>query len=475
MKDAPLWSGLGLVAALDARVSGTPPLAVSGISIDTRSVKGGELFFAIAGETRDGHDFVRAAFAAGAAAAVVDEDHAVALSGLPCLYVVDDVLRALERLGTAARDRSAARVVAVTGSVGKTTVKEAMRLVMADAGPTHASVASFNNHWGVPLTLARLPAEARFGVFEIGMNHAGEITPLVAMVRPQIAVVTTVAAAHLEYFGTVEAIADAKAEIFSGIVEGGLAIVNRDIDTFERLRRAADASPARHLLTFGEHAEADARLERCTPLRDGSDVSARILGRRVDFRLGAPGRHLAVNALAVLLAAKAAGIDVDSAAASLGRFTAGPGRGARSVLRLADGDFTLIDESYNANPTSMRAALALLGSSQPGTGGRRIAVLGDMRELGPDAEGLHEALLPDVVDNAVDLVFAAGPLTHALFRSLPPNLRGLWGESSAAIEGALADGIRAGDVVMVKGSNGSRMGPLVAALKERFRTPPAGR
>ncbi len=475
MKDAPLWSGLGLVAALDARVSGTPPLAVSGISIDTRSVKGGELFFAIAGETRDGHDFVRAAFAAGAAAAVVDEDHAVALSGLPCLYVVGDVLRGLERLGTAARDRSAARVVAVTGSVGKTTVKEAMRLVMADAGPTHASVASFNNHWGVPLTLARLPAEARFGVFEIGMNHAGEITPLVAMVRPQIAVVTTVAAAHLEYFGTVEAIADAKAEIFSGIVEGGLAIVNRDIDTFERLRSAADASPARHLLTFGEHAEADARLERCTPLRDGSDVSARILGRRVDFRLGAPGRHLAVNALAVLLAAKAAGIDVDSAAASLGRFTAGPGRGARSVLHLADGDFTLIDESYNANPTSMRAALALLGSSQPGTGGRRIAVLGDMRELGPDAEGLHEALLPDVVDNAVDLVFAAGPLTHALFRSLPPNLRGLWGESSAAIEGALADGIRAGDVVMVKGSLGSRMGPLVAALKERFRTPPAGR
>ncbi len=474
MKDAPLWSGLGLVTALDARVSGTPPLGVSGVSIDTRTVKGGELFFAIAGETHDGHDFVRAAFVAGAAAAVVDEDHAIALSGLPCLYVVDDVLRALERLGIAARDRSAARVVAVTGSVGKTTVKEAMRLVMSDAGPTHASVASFNNHWGVPLTLARLPAEARFGVFEIGMNHAGEITPLVAMVRPQIAVVTTVAAAHLEHFGTVEAIADAKAEIFSGVVEGGLAIVNRDIDTFERLRRAAEASPARHLLTFGEHPEADARLERCTPTRDGSDILARILGRRVDFRLGAPGRHLAVNALAVLLAAKAAGIDVDSAAASLGRFTAGAGRGARSVLRLADGDFTLIDESYNANPTSMRAALALLGSSQPGSGGRRIAVLGDMLELGPEAKALHEGLVPDVV-GAVDLVFAAGPFSYALFRGLPPDLRGLWGESSAAIEGALADGIRAGDVVMVKGSLGSRMGPIVAALKERFRTPPVGR
>ena len=476
MSDAPLWSGLGLVTALQARVSGTPPLGgIGGISIDTRTVKAGDLFCAIRGEIHDGHDFVRAAFAAGAAAAVVDEAHAVDLAGLPCLYIVDDVLRALERLGRAARARSAARVVAITGSVGKTSVKEAMRLVMSDAGPTHASAASFNNHWGVPLTLARLPAEARYGIFEIGMNHAGEITPLVGLVRPQIALVTTVAAAHLEHFASVDEIADAKGEIFSGIEPGGVAIINRDIDTYGRLRGHAEASPARHILTFGEHPEADARLLACTPLGDGSEVSADILGHRVDLRMGAPGRHLAINALGVLLAARAAGIDVEAAAASLGRYTAGQGRGARSTLQLPDGTATLIDESYNANPTSMRAALALLAAAEPGAGGRRIAVLGDMRELGAEAEALHADLADDVLASKVDLVHAAGPLSHALFMRLPPEMRGLWGETAAAIEGALADGIGTGDVVMVKGSNGSRMGPLVAALKDRFRPTSAGR
>ena len=476
MSTPSLWSGLGLVTALDARVSGTPPRAgVSGISIDTRSVKGGELFFAIRGDVHDGHDFVDRAFAAGAAAAVVDEAHAPALGALPCLYVVDDVLRALERLGAAARARSSARIVAVTGSVGKTTVKEALRLVMSDAGPTHASAASFNNHWGVPLTLARLPAEARFGVFEIGMNHPGEITPLVAQVRPQIAVVTTVAAAHLEHFAGLDEIADAKAEIFSGLAAGGLAVINRDIDTYDRLRAAADASPAGTVLTFGEHPEADARLDSFVPTRDGSEVGARVLGRRVDFRLGAPGRHLAVNALAVLLAARGAGIDLESAADSLGRFTVGLGRGARTVLRLPDGEATLIDESYNANPTSMRAALEVLGQTAPSGDGRRVAVIGDMRELGVAAEQLHAELLPDLEAARVDLVFAAGPLSHALFSRLPAGMRGLWGDTATAIEGALADGIRAGDVVMVKGSNGSRMGPLVAGLKDRFRSTPAGR
>ena len=476
MSDAPLWSGLGLVTALQARVSGTPPRdGIGGISIDTRTVKPGDLFCAIRGDLHDGHDFVRAAFAAGAAAAVVDEAHALDLAGLPCLYIVDDVLRSLERLGAAARERSAARVVAITGSVGKTSVKEAMRLVMSDAGPTHASVASFNNHWGVPLTLARLPAEARYGIFEIGMNHAGEITPLVGLVRPQIALVTTVAAAHLEHFASVDEIADAKGEIFSGVVPGGVAIINRDIDTYDRLRAHAEASPARHILTFGERPEADARLLDYTSRQDGSEVSAAILGRRIEFRLGAPGRHLAINALGVLLAARAAGIDLDAAAASLGRSTAGQGRGARSTLDLEGGSATLIDESYNANPTSMRAALALLAGAEPGPGGRRIAVLGDMRELGAEAERLHADLAGDVVAAKVDLVHAAGPLSHAMFMRLPAEMRGLWGETAADIQGALADGIAAGDVVMVKGSNGSRMGPLVAALKDRFRPTSASR
>ena len=472
MTPAPLWSGLGLVAPLEARVSGTLPPAVTGISIDTRTLSPGDLFFAIRGEAFDGHDFVANAFEQGAGAAVVDEAHARALSGSPCLLVVHNVLEALERLGRAARARSKARIVAVTGSVGKTSTKEALRLVMGEAGETHASAASYNNHWGVPLTLARLPRSARYGVFELGMNHPGEIELLTAQVRPHIAMITTVAPVHLESFPSVDAIADAKAEIFSGIVKGGVAIMHRDIPSFERLRARAEASAAGYVLSFGEHADADARLDSIDLRPDGSSVVATILGRRTEFQLGAPGRHLAINALGVLLAAQAAGVDIGLAALALGRFSAGQGRGARSVLQAPDGEFTLIDESYNANPTSMRAALSLLGSTPPGADGRRIAVVGDMRELGPEAATLHEGLAEDLIDNEVDLLFAAGPLSHRLFSKMPAEAQGLWGETAAAIEGPLAQTIRAGDVVMVKGSNASRMGPLVAALKQRFSSAP---
>ncbi len=424
MNDERLWSGLGLVAALNARVSGTPPRGITGISIDTRTLKGGDLFFAIRGENSDGHDFVRAAFAAGAAAAVVDEAHAVALRGLPCLYVVDDVQRGLERLGGAARERSEALIVAVTGSVGKTSTKEALRLVLADEGATHASVASYNNHWGVPLTLARMPADTRFGIFEIGMNHAGEIEPLVAQVHPQIAIVTNVAAVHLENFASVGEIADAKGEIFSGLVRGGVAIINRDIPTYDRLWRRAEASPAGHILTFGEHEDADARLDGFAMTPDGSEISATILGQRLDLRLAAPGRHLALNAMAVLLAARAAGVDLEAAAATLARFTAGQGRGARSVLQTPDGPFTLIDESYNANPTSMRAALALLGATTPTGAGRRIAVLGDMRELGPDAAALHEGLHDDILRTRSTSCSRPAPCAAASSKACPRACEG---------------------------------------------------
>ena len=290
---------------------------------------------------------------------------------------------------------------------------------------------------------------------------------------PQIAIVTNVAAVHLENFASVGDIADAKGEIFTGLVRGGVAIINRDIPTYDRLWHRAEASPAGHILTFGEHEEADARLDSFAMTSDGSKISATILGQRLDLDLAAPGRHLAVNAMAVLLAAKAAGVDLEAAASSVARFTAGQGRGARSILRTADGPFTLIDESYNANPTSMRAALSLLRATPPTGDGRRIAVLGDMRELGPDAAALHVGLHDDILSNAVDLVFAAGPLCRDLFENLPSSLQGLWGETAPAIEGPLSETIRAGDVVMVKGSNGSRMGPVVAALKERFGGAPA--
>ncbi|WP_348628698.1 UDP-N-acetylmuramoylalanyl-D-glutamyl-2,6-diaminopimelate--D-alanyl-D-alanine ligase [Methylovirgula sp. 4M-Z18] len=463
-----VWSGLGLVAPLRARVSGGMPVQVSGVSIDTRTLEQGDLFVAIKGEASDGHDYVAAAFDKGAAAAVVDEAHVDQVKGHGPLYIVHEVLPALERLGRAARQRSKARIIAVTGSVGKTTTKEALREVLSSFAPTHASVASYNNHWGVPLTLARMPASARFGVLEIGMNHAGEITPLVDMVRPHVAIVTTVAPVHLEYFSSVEAIAEAKAEIFSGIAKGGLAILPRDVAQYDVLREKAKASPAGHIITFGEHEEADARLLSSTVRDDGTLVEASILGQRLSYVIGAPGKHMAMNSLAVLVAARAVGADLRTATQALARFAPQSGRGARVTLHLPEGEAILIDESYNANPVSMRAALSLLGQSQPHDQGRRIAVIGDMLELGDNAPELHRNLIGDLEANSVDLLFGAGPLTHHLFEAAPEHMRGHWAERSADIEDALRNVVRAGDVIMVKGSNGSRMGPVVAALKTHF-------
>ena len=469
----PLWTGLGLVAPLGARVSGPVPAGVGGISIDTRSLQSGDLFFAITGDRTDGHAYVAAAFAGGAAAAVVDEAHADALRGLGPLYVVHDVLASLNRLGAAARARTAAKVVAVTGSVGKTSTKEALRLALTPSGPVHASVASYNNHWGVPLTLARMPKATRFAVAEIGMNHSGEITPLAASVRPHVAIVTTVAPVHLEFFPSMEAIADAKAEIFSGLEPGGTAIINRDNPHFERLEEAARRSPAGRVLSFGSYADADARLVDFKPAATHGMVDAVIAGRALSFRLGAPGRHLAENALAVLLAVHALGADLEGAAGALAFFQAQQGRGERIAVKTPEGPFTLLDESYNANPASMRAALALGGTLQPTGAGRRIAVLGDMLELGHQAPSLHAALAEDVTANGFDLVFAAGPMMKSLANALSSRLAVEWRPRAADIAADVLDAVRAGDVVVVKGSNGSRMGPIVAALKERHGAPAA--
>ncbi len=462
----PLWTALGLVAPLRARVCGGLPPPLFGISIDTRTLVPGDLFFAIKGDKSDGHDYVADAFAKGAPAAVVDEVHAEALKSCGPLYAVDAVLPALEGLGAAGRARSAARFVAVTGSVGKTTTKEALRLVLSQAGSVHASPASYNNHWGVPLTLARMPRDAHFGIIEIGMNHAGEITPLVGMTRPHIAIITNIAPVHLEYFDSIEAIADAKAEIFSGLVPGGVAILNRDIDQYERLAAVARLSEAGHVATFGESERADARLLDVKLAADHSIVAARVSGRDLTYRLGAPGRHLAINSLAVLLAAQALGLDLEGAAEALAGFEVPVGRGRRFVLQAKDGPFTLIDESYNANPASIRTALALT-DTLPGAS-RRIAVLGDMLELGTKAPELHAGLAADVAKNHIDLVFAAGPLMKHLFDALPGSVKGAWQPSAAALEPMVVAAVRAGDMVIVKGSNASRMHAIVATLKSRY-------
>ncbi len=466
----PLWTLPAMAAAMSAERAGALPASISGLSIDTRTLAAGEAFFAIKGD-RDGHDFVAAAMQAGAGLAVVARDKLGLMPNDAPLLVVPDVLEALNDLARAARGRSQAKIIAVTGSVGKTGTKEALRLVLGRQGETHASAASYNNQWGVPLSLARMPASAAFGVFEIGMNHAGEITPLTRLVRPQVAIITTIAPVHLEFFGTLDAIADAKAEIFLGLEPGGVAVLNRDDAQFERLAAAARAAGVARIVSFGAHERADARLIKVSLQAETSTVAARILGAEVTYKLGAPGRHVVANSLAVLSAAAIAGADLALAALALAELKPPVGRGERIALDVPGGAALLIDESYNANPTSMRAALALLGQV-PTTGlGRRIAVLGDMLELGLEGPALHAELADAVVASAVDLVYCAGPLMKSLWDALPSERRGGYADSAAALEADVLAAVGAGDAVMVKGSLGSRMGPIVKALRRRYARP----
>ncbi|HEY3643532.1 MAG TPA: UDP-N-acetylmuramoylalanyl-D-glutamyl-2,6-diaminopimelate--D-alanyl-D-alanine ligase [Xanthobacteraceae bacterium] len=468
MSVEPLWSVEAMAPAMHAARAGALPAAAAGISIDSRSIAPGEAFFAIAGEHRDGHAFVPAALAAGAGLAVVAADKRAGFPAQAPLLVVADVLTALGDLARAARARSPAKFLAVTGSVGKTSTKEALRLALGADGETHASVASYNNHWGVPLSLARCPRTARYAVLELGMNHAGEIAALTALARPHVAIITTIEPVHLEFLGSLAAIADAKAEIFRGLEAGGAAVINRDNPQFARLRRHAQDAGAGRVVSFGQHAAADARLIKCSLHPDCSTVQARILGTDVTYKLGAPGRHLVHNSLAVLAAAALVGADLALAALALAHLRPAAGRGARITLETGDGDAQLIDESYNANPASMRAALALLGQAEIGAHGRRIAVLGDMLELGSRGAQWHRRMLEPVLAHGIDLVFCCGPLMRALWDALPSERRAGYAETSALLEPQVLAAIRPGDTIMVKGSLGSRMGPIVKALERRY-------
>ncbi len=463
-----LWSHADVMASLGATLVGAAPAGVSGMSIDTRTLGSGELFFALNGESRDGHTFVEAALAKGAAAAVVAAPNVEALKGFGALYVVDDVLASMERLGRASRARMHGGIVAVTGSVGKTSTKEALLHVLSRQGETHASVASYNNHWGVPLTLARMPRNTEFGVFEIGMNHPFEILPLTSMVRPHVALITTVEPVHLEHFRSISAIADAKGEIFSGLLPGGTAILNRDSLQFERMKAHAASSPAGRIITFGEHEAADVRLLKLALTADLSAVEASIHGRIVSFQVGAPGKHMALNALSVLAVAEALGADLALSALALADLSAGSGRGQRTELSAPGGSFTLLDESYNANPASMRASMALLAQLNVGLRGRRIAILGDMLELGPNGPEMHRALVDAVIASNIDLVFCSGALMKNLWRALPSEQRGGYAATAAELQPAVLESIQSGDAVMIKGSLGSKMGPIVSALKSRY-------
>jgi len=467
---SPLWTLDEIVAATGARV-GSGFDKATGASIDTRTLEPGDLYFAIKGDVHDGHDFVPAALERGAAGAVVCEEKAGAFSS-DRLIVVPDVLEAMRQLGRAARKRTDARIVAITGSVGKTGTKEAMRLALSGQGRTHASVASYNNHWGVPLTLSRMPRETEFGIFEIGMNHAYEILPLTAMVRPHVAVITTIEPVHIEFFPSLWGIADAKGEIFSGLEPGGTAVINRDSPYFERMKAHALASAAGRVVSFGEHEGADICAERIVVKPDQSLVEARVFGQLLSYRIGTAGRHIALNSLSVLAAGHALGIDLAQVALSFAGLKPPVGRGERTMLSIGGDEALLIDESYNANPASMRAALANLGAVELNGQARRLAVLGDMKELGDKGPGLHEDLAEVIEANGIDLVFAAGPLMKNLVDRLPKAKVALHTETSAELVEAVCAAIRPGDAVTVKGSLSMKMALVVKALKERYGASP---
>jgi UDP-N-acetylmuramoyl-tripeptide--D-alanyl-D-alanine ligase len=460
-----LWTSAELAAATGGRARGA--WSVAGVAIDSRTVQPGELFIALRGPNHDGHDFVAAALAKGAAALVDRLPDGIAADAR--VVTVADTMAALTALGRAARTRSRASHVAITGSVGKTGTKEALRLALAHQAATHANAASYNNHWGVPLSLARQPRDAIYGIYELGMNAPGEIAGLARLVRPQVAMITAIAPAHLGFFPSVEAIAAAKGEIFEGLEPGGAAVLNLDNPYTPQLIGIAKAAGCERVLGFGSTPGAAVRLEDARLDASGSDVTVSIAGVELAFRIGAPGRHWVSNSLGVLACVMALGADPQAAARALADFRPPKGRGQRHRLARAGGEITLIDESYNANPASMRAALALLETAP----GRRLAALGDMLELGEKAPALHAALAEPALAAGLDRVYTVGASMRHLHDILAPDVRGPHAESAAELLPVLNAELQPGDTLLIKGSLGIGMGRLVEALLAQA-TPVAG-
>jgi UDP-N-acetylmuramoyl-tripeptide--D-alanyl-D-alanine ligase len=460
-----LWDAIAIARAMKGVANAD--FQVSGVEIDSRDVLPGDLFFALKGESTDGHCFLDGAFAKGAAAAVVDR---------PVDYphiLVKDTTVALEALGAAARARSSAQIVGVTGSVGKTGVKEAIfaALDRSSRGAAHRSVKSYNNHVGVPLSLARMPSRSRFGIFEMGMNHVGEIAALTRQVRPRVAVVTTIAPAHIEMLGSEEAIADAKGEIFEALEEGGVAIIPADSPHYARLRAKAEMHAAT-VIGFGRARHADVRLlDTISAANGGSLVTADMGDRRLCYTVAEPGEHWVMNSLAVMAVVRAAGGDLGAAGVALAEMAGLAGRGARVEIEVASGGHALlIDESYNANPASMRATLAQLGKTPAR---RHIAVLGAMKELGHHGPAFHAALAQPLAEAQVDYAILVGDEMSVLADELGKSGGGALGKAisfahcrnPAEARQALADfGLKNGDAILVKGSNSVGLGALVKAL-----------
>lgn len=462
----PLWTVAEAVAATGGRPEGLSDGPLSSVSIDSREIAPEALFVAIKGDKLDGHDYVAAALAAGASAALVSEEWFAAHPGEK-LIVVHDPLEALRALGRAARKRSRALIIAVTGSAGKTTTKEAIRTVLAAAGPTHYSMKSFNNHWGVPLTLARLPREAQFGVFEIGMNHAGEITPLTRLVRPHIAVITTVAAAHLEFFNSISDIARAKAEIFEGLEEGGTAVLNADHDYLHILFARARGMGVSRVVTYGYDKEADYAMS--APEVAGPKTFARVVagGDTFDMNLQVRGKHMVANAAAALVVAQVAGIDPAVSLRALAEFGAAEGRGQTTRIGPREKPLLLVDESYNANVASMNAAMEVFATTPP-LGGKKVLVLGDMLELGEQGPGLHRSLKTAVLATGASHIFLVGKAIEPLADDLDETLVAGRARRIEDLMEPILSSLAFGDAVMIKGSKGVRLASLVEQIKQRF-------
>lgn len=468
-----LWSAAEAAAATDGEARGD--WSVTGVSIDTRTLEPGDLFVALTA-ARDGHDFVARALEKGAAAALVSRVPDGVHRDAP-LLLVEDVQAALEGLGRAARARGDARVVAVTGSVGKTSTKEMLRTVLSRQGRTHAAEASYNNHWGVPLTLARMPRDTEFAVLELGMNAPGEIAPLSRLARPHVAVITTIAPAHLEAFGHIDRIAREKASIFEGLAPGGTAIVNADLETTPILLDAARDAGA-DIVGFGAQGP-EFRLDEARISGDSTIVRARVDGDPAVFKLASAGRHFAMNGLAVLAAVRALGGDAGRAAPDLAFWHPPAGRGTREEVTLDPArkgwTLDLIDDAFNANPTSLEAALEVLASATPRDNvgrvarGRRIAILGDMLELGENEVALHRAVADMAPVAALDTVHCVGPRMYHLWQALPRPQRGTWADTAEEMVAELPDLVDAGDVVLVKGSKSSRVSLVADALRNTGR------
>jgi len=456
-RQTPLWTSQDLAAATGG--SASADFAVTGVAFDSREIGPGDLFLALKGEATDGHRFTGQAIASGAAGLLVSEP-----VDAPHILVADTT-KALNDLGRAARARTDATIIAVTGSVGKTTVKETLYTALERGAQdrVHRSVKSYNNHTGVPLSLARMPADSRFGVFEMGMNHAGEIADHTRLARPHVAIINTIASAHIEHLGSMEAIADAKAEVFEGLEPGGTAIIPFDSPYYDRLRAAAERAGAR-VVTFGLGEGADARVTYHVPTAAGTLATAKIGDAQLSFTIGQPGEHMVLNALAVLAAVQAAGGDLGLAALALAELPGLKGRGARHLIPVAGGEALLIDESYNANPASMAATLAVLGAEK--VRGRRIAVLGTMRELGAHSAREHAALAAPIAAAEVDCAILVGDEMDPLARALPEGIEHEEVPDASAAIAALRGRIRPGDAILVKGSNAIGLSRLVEELAE---------